>query len=121
MPRPRCTNRPGVSLPEVLVAAVLLAIGVSGCLAAVATALRFRTMALTREAMAAASQARLAWFDASGCALADTVVRSAANAALTERWEVRRDSSVVRFDGVTSASHAGRPMRLAIATVKRCD
>ncbi len=121
MPRRSPCNRPGVSLPEVLVASVLLAVGVAGCLAAMSTALRFRTMALTREAIASATQGRLAWFDAHGCAVGDTTIVSAPGASFIERWEIRRDTSVVRLDGDAIASHAGRPMRLAIGTAKRCD
>ncbi len=121
MRSPPFSGRRGVSLPEVLVAAVLLAIGVAGCLAAMSTALRFRTMALTRESIAAHAQARLSWFDAEGCSVVDTLVQSDAGAAVAERWELHRDSSIARLDGVASATHAGRPMRLAIGTVKRCD
>lgn len=114
-------ERRGVSLPEVLFAAVLLAIGVAGCLAAMSTALRFRTMALTRESMAARGEARLAWFDAHGCTVTDTIVESAAHAPVRERWEVRRDSSIARLTGAVRATHAGRAMRLDVGTIRRCD
>lgn len=95
---------------EVLVAAMLLGVGIAGTMAAVATSVRFRGMALTREMMAAAGQRRLSWFEATACASADTVISSSPAARISEHWELRRTPTGAVLDGTLAASTAGRPL-----------
>jgi Tfp pilus assembly protein PilV len=95
---------------EVLVAAVLLAIGIAGTMSAVATSVRFRGMALTREMMASAGQARLSWFEASACVGADTAFASSPAARIHEHWEVRRTATGALLDGTLSAGPTGRAL-----------
>lgn len=65
-------NRQGVSLVEVLVAAVLLAIGIGGSLQALTLSSRLRVEADAREALAGLMLDRLAWFEARACTASDT-------------------------------------------------
>lgn len=84
--------RRGVTLVEVLVSAVLLAIGIGGCLSALVGAARLRAGAAQREALADAAEARLSWFEARGCAGAASGIREAASGSLggrlREEWRV---------------------------------
>jgi len=96
-------TRPGVSLVEVLVSAVLLAIGIGGALSAFVGAARLRAGAAVREASADAAESRLSWFEARGCTLADTLVSGAVGRGLVEEWRVARDSSGVTITGVVRA------------------
>lgn len=95
---------------EVLVAAMLLGIGIAGTMSAVATSVRFRGMALTREMMAAAGHRRLSWFEASACAIADTVIASSPAGRVREHWELRRTPTGAFLDGTLAAATPGRPM-----------
>jgi prepilin-type N-terminal cleavage/methylation domain-containing protein len=113
-------SRAGVTLVEVLVAAVLLGIGVAGTLSALATSVRFRSMALTRESIAAAGHRRLTWLEAVGCATNDTTVLSPAGAQVTERWELRRAGNVVALDGMLEASHAAHRLRTDVRASWPC-
>lgn len=65
-------NRRAVSLVEVLVAAVLLAIGISGTLQALLASARLRMDADKREALVGLLLDRLAWFESRACSVADT-------------------------------------------------
>ena len=65
-------NRRAVSLVEVLVAAVLLAIGIGGTLQALLASAKLRLDADAREAVVALLLDRLAWFEAHACSVTDT-------------------------------------------------
>jgi Tfp pilus assembly protein PilV len=90
-------RRSGTTLVEVLVASVLLAVGISGCLSTLAVAARFRERAAAREELAAAAQHRIGWFLSRGCAHADTS-GSASDARLDQTWTFRRDSVGARIE-----------------------
>lgn len=116
------TNRSGVSLAEVLVAAVLLAIGVGGALGALLAAAQLRTRASAREAVAATVEARVAWFGAAACGVAaDSVVRVDGRWAVEETWRVTRAGAVVRLEGRATASHGAHRARRALVMERRCD
>ena len=83
------SSRRGVSLVEVLVATVLLAIGVAGCVAALQAASRLRLDAATRESATATVERRLTWFESRACLGGDTVI--VVLAPDTERWVLARD------------------------------
>ena len=112
--------RVGVSLVEVLVAAVLLAVGVSGALSALTGAARLRTGAALRERVAEAAEARLSWFEGRACLLTDTVVTSAPGALVNEGWQVRRDSSAVEITGRARAVVAARSFSSGFEVRLRC-
>ena len=65
-------SRRGVSLIEVIVAALLLGVGVAGTLGAIAAAARLRQRAAVRELVASAALDRLHWFERRACATPDT-------------------------------------------------
>lgn len=81
--------RPAVSLVEVLVAAVLLAIGIASTMQALLASARLRLDADRREAMVGLMLDRLAWFETESCAHGDTsgVVRLADGPEA--RWNLR--------------------------------
>jgi prepilin-type N-terminal cleavage/methylation domain-containing protein len=66
------TSRRGVTLIEVLVATVLLAIGIAGTLNALVASARVRRSADAREAVVGLLLDRLAWFEANACRTLDT-------------------------------------------------
>jgi prepilin-type N-terminal cleavage/methylation domain-containing protein len=113
--------RAGVTLTEVLVAAVLLAVGVAGCLGALSTAVRLRTGAAAREAMAAATHDRLTWFEANGCAAGDTSISGPAGVNATEDWQVTSDASTAHMSGGVRGRVAGIAFGVAIATRRGCE
>lgn len=82
-------NRRGVSLVEVLVASVLLAIGISGTLHAMLASLRLRVDADAREAVVAVMLDRLAWFEAEACARGDTSGVTLLGGGLEASWRLR--------------------------------
>jgi Tfp pilus assembly protein PilV len=112
-------SRPGVSLVEVLVAAVLLAVGVSGAVSALVAAARLRDRAGTREAVVRVVEARLGWFSGSACAWADTTIVSM-EPRIEEVWRVTRAGGVVRLEGRALGRAAGTPVRLALVHERRC-
>lgn len=113
-------SRRGVSLVEVLVASVLLAIGVGGTLSAFTAALRLRTNADVREEAAARAQNRLTWFESRNCAAADTAA-DVTRDRIREVFSVRRESTMVRLTGALEGGAARAPVRLAVEAVRRCD
>ncbi len=94
-------NRRAVSLVEVLVAAVLLAIGIGGTLQALLASARLRLDADSREALVGLLLDRLAWFEARACSVSDTsgVVRLPDGPAAV--WRVQRVGSrrVLELEG----------------------
>ena len=114
-------SRAGVSLTEVLVAAVLLAVGVGGCLAALSTALRLRTGASARETIAAVAHDRLTWFEGAGCAVGDTLIESPAGTDAQEAWRVEREPGAVHLTGTARGSRAGISFGVALDTRQACE
>lgn len=112
-------SRPGVSLVEVLVAAVLLAVGVGGAMSALVAAARLRDRAGTREAVVRVVEARLAWFGAMACAGTDTTIAGSA-ARVEEAWRITRSGGTVRLEGRALGRAAGTPVRLALVHERRC-
>ena len=112
--------RVGVSLVEVLVAAVLLAVGVSGALSALTGAARLRTAAALREQVAAAAEARLSWFEGRACQLSDTVLTTAPGVLVNEGWQVRRDSVAVAIAGRARVDVASRAFSTGFEVRLRC-
>lgn len=116
------TNRRGVTLAEVLVAAVLLAVGVGGALGALLTAAQLRTRASVREAVAAVVEARVGWFEAAGCGLpADSVVRATGRWRVEETWRVTRTGASVRLEGRATAMAGAHRVRRALVAARRCE
>lgn len=117
----------GVSLVEVLVATVLLAVGITGTLASLAAAARLREDARGREAVAAAMRERLAWFEAVGC-VPETSSGDATRAdGVRLAWIIAplEDDSVAGGRRRTAALIAergpsGRTQRLALHTSRPC-
>lgn len=118
----------GVSLVEVLVATVLLAVGVTGTLASLAAAGRLRESARGREEVAAAMRERLAWFEAMACR------PETASGTLTRSDGVRLTWTVAPLDVdsvhgvgrrtatlVAEQGPAPRTQRLALHTARPCD
>jgi hypothetical protein len=110
--------RSGVSLVEVLVSTVLLAVGVAGCLAAMQVAAHLRLEAAARESVALSAAGRLAWFEARGCAVPDTVVLVAPPDA--ERWVITRDSTSSQLDGHATRRVGARAVALTLVARRRC-
>ena len=114
-------NHRGVSLVEVLVAAVLLTVGVGGSLNALLAAAALRSRASVRESVAQVLESRVAWFAASACGFTgDTVVRSATGALISETWFVRRDSTAVRLVGRVLAGTGSHAVRRVLEVSRRC-
>ena len=113
-------SRPGVSLIEVLVATVLLAVGIAGTLSSLAAAERLRRGARDRENLAALALDRLAWFQLAACLTADTSAVTPIDPAGEARWSVRDSLGVrtLQWRGVTPSAP---PQRLRLTTTWRCD
>lgn len=111
-------NRPAVSLVEVLVATVLLAVGAAGTVAALAAAARLRLVASMRESAVATAESRLAWFEARGCATPDTTIEAAPPDG--ERWTVRHDSLSVLLAGRAERRMGERIVRVPLTVRREC-
>lgn len=81
--------RGGVSLIEVLVAMVLLAIGIAGTLSALAASSQLRNQARMHEELAAEAMNRLAWFESRACAQLDTAESHTTARGVRVAWQVR--------------------------------
>lgn len=115
-------NRPGVSLTEVLVASVLLAVGIGGTLGALSTAVRFRSGAAAREAIAATAHDRLGWFDATACLVPDTTIeRPLPGTNARESWTLVHDSSGAHLAGSVRGRAVGVTVGLSLDARRRCD
>ena len=112
--------RSGVSLVEVLVATVLLAVGIGGTLSSLAATARLREWARARERLASEALDRLAWFEARSCAQADTSERLTTADGFTVDWVVRDSASrrLLRFSAATSGRSS---QRITIRSSWRCD
>jgi type II secretory pathway component PulJ len=121
------SRRRGVSLVEVLVATVLLAVGVTGTLASLAAAGRLRETARGREAVAAAMRERLSWFEAVACRPETASGSLTRSDGVRLRWTVapletdslhgggRRAAALVAERGT-----AQRAQRLELHTARPC-
>jgi hypothetical protein len=112
--------RHGTSFVEVLVASVLLAVGIVGCLSTLAAAARLRNGATLREDLAARAHDQLGWFFAQGCLAADTSYTAPASARIEEHWEHHRDASGARFAIALQVRASTRNEKLAIAADLPC-
>lgn len=114
--------RPALSLVEVLVATVLLAVGICGTLASLAAAERLRADAQRRERLAAEVSARLAWFDAVGCTAAAASGTSTSADGVGVTWTLEPlDADSVRRLEIDAGNGAGRrALQLSIATARLC-
>lgn len=114
--------RAALSLVEVLVATVLLAVGISGTVASLAAAERLRADANRRERLAAEVNARLAWFDAVGCTATATSGASNAADGVQVAWTVADfDADSIRRVDIDAVHGAGsRALRLSVATRRLC-
>lgn len=112
--------RPGVSLVEVLVASVLLAIGIGGTLQALLASARLRLEADRREAMVGLMLDRLAWFEAAGCAGGDTSGVTRLADGPEARWRVQAVgvTRVLTLDGARTPGR--RAPRAHIVTSRPC-
>lgn len=113
-------TRPGVSLVEVLVAALLLAVGVGGSVQTVVTAGRLRAHAAARDRLARVVEARLLWFQGRSCTAPDTTVDSALPRGMHERWHVGRSGGMSRLEGRARSGGGADSLRLALAAQRRC-
>lgn len=89
-------SQSGVSLVEVLVATVLLAVGINGTLAAVAAAQRLQRDARARDALASLALDRLDWFAHRACGLSDSLGQDSAR-AIRATWQLRDSASTRRL------------------------
>lgn len=114
--------RPALSLVEVLVATVLLAVGICGTVASLAAAERLRADANRRERLAAEVSARLAWFDAVGCTADAASGESTSADGVRVSWLLAAiDADSVRRVAIEAEQGAGsRALRLAIETGRLC-
>ncbi len=124
-------TRPGVSLVETLVAAVLLMLGIGGSLHALATSARLRSEADAREALSLLLLDRLAWFEALACAGGDTsgvthglrngISSDSSNAGPRLQWRVQAVGTVrvLTLDGARRATPSGP--RTRILTSRACE
>jgi prepilin-type N-terminal cleavage/methylation domain-containing protein len=112
--------RRGVSLLEVVVATVLLAVGVTGTLASLAAAERLRRSARGHEALAAAALDRLAWFRAAACLTGDTTMVHQIEPAGDIQWSSRTvpHGRALAWRGTTT-THP--PQLVEVSTRWRCD
>lgn len=114
-------NRRGVTLIEVLVAAVLLAIGISGTLNALVASARLRIRADAREAVVGLMLDRLAWFEASACSTADTTGLTRLADGPQAEWSVRVVGStrILELQGARGPGAAAA--RTHVLTSLQCD
>lgn len=113
------SSRRGVSLIEVLVATVLLAVGIGGTLSALAASARLRTLARDREQLAAEALDRLAWFEARACAQGDTTEQRTTTDHVGLEWSVI-DSGGRRLLRFRAERGGERPQRLSLRTSWQC-
>jgi prepilin-type N-terminal cleavage/methylation domain-containing protein len=113
-------KRRGVSLIEVLVASVLLAIGIAGTMQALLASARLRLEADRREAMVALLLDRLAWFEAEACAGGDTTGATQLADGPEAQWRVEAVGAT-RVLTLEGARARGRTVpRAHIVTSRPC-
>jgi Tfp pilus assembly protein PilV len=114
-------SRAAVSLVEVLVATVLLAVGVSGTLSSLSAAARLRHGASGREALAAAAHDRLAWFERAGCFTADSSATDELTGAVRVEWQLRSTAEGRTLQLEAAVPWAARSHRLTLSTALPCS
>lgn len=114
-------RRPGVTLVEVLVATVLLAIGVAGSLSTLSAAARLRDGARVREALAAVAHDRLGWFESLGCAATDTAAVDAGARGVRLSWTLRADSLGRELELRAEGAWGSRQQTLRVSTAVTCE
>lgn len=114
-------SRRGVTLIEVLVASVLLAIGIAGTLNAMVASARLRLSADAREAVVGLMLDRLAWFEANACSVSDSsgLTRLADGPSATWRLTAVGSTRVLELSGARSTG-ASVP-RTSVLTSLSCD
>jgi prepilin-type N-terminal cleavage/methylation domain-containing protein len=114
-------SRRGVTLIEVLVAAVLLALGIAGTLNAMVASARLRVSADTREALVGVMLDRLAWFEVNACSVSDTAGVTRLPDGPEARWALRAVGST-RILELNGARRAGTSAsRTRVLTSLPCD
>lgn len=121
MPASPVRCRVGVSLIEVLVATVILAIGVAGAQAALLAAARYRASADAREALAAVVVERMVWIEHRGCADPDTSAVSLGSRGALVHWTLRPDSAGVRVSLAGAVPIGPREHRLDVEELLPCN
>lgn len=115
---------------EVVVAAVLLAIGVGGSLNALLVASQLRSLASVRDVVAEVLASRLGWFAASACGVTgdagdagdpgDPSDRLVAGVPVSESWRVWRDSEGVHLEARVLGGHGPHLVRRSLAVNRVC-
>lgn len=111
--------RRAVSLIEVLVATVLLAIGIHGTLGALAAAQRLHRAARERDLLAFRALDRLGWWAQQACAQGDTSAIERDSTGIEARWSVDEASGTRRLRW-SARGGGSRPTRLDITTDWPC-
>lgn len=112
-------SRRAVSLIEVLVAAVLLAVGIGATLSALTAAARLRERASLRERVARVVADRLARFVADGCVASDTSLAMTVG-PIDERWSITRSADRARLSGRAVGALPGGIVRLRLEQERGC-
>lgn len=112
--------RRGVSLIEVLVSAVLLAVGIGGTMHTLLASARLRLEADRREATAGLLLDRLSWFEAFACAGGDTAGVTRLEDGTEARWRVETvgASRVLSLEGARAPGQSSP--RAQLLTSRSC-
>lgn len=113
--------RRGVTLIEVLVASVLLAIGIAGTLNAMVASARLRLNADAREALVGLMLDHLAWFEAKACASSDTAGLTRLADGVETRWRVQAVGSIRVLELSGSVRAGASAPRTHILTSMPCE
>ncbi|MEX2181295.1 MAG: hypothetical protein WD771_04590 [Gemmatimonadaceae bacterium] len=112
--------RAGSSFIEVLVASVLLAVGIVGCLSTLAAAARMRHGASVREELAARAHDRLGWFGARACIGPDTAGSAPAGAPVQVDWTRTRNAAGAHLNIELSAPASAAVHRVVVTAALPC-
>jgi Tfp pilus assembly protein PilV len=112
--------RPGVSLVEVLVCVLLLALGIGGTVQALVASARLQRDADRREVVVGLLLDRLAWFETVACAGGDTAGLTRATEGPQAQWRVEAVGSrrVLTLEG-SRVSGPAAP-RTQVVTTRAC-
>jgi len=113
-------TRSGVSLIEVIVATVLLAVGIIGCIGSLIASARLREEARTQETLAAALLDRLVWVERVACD--STTVSGGAHGPDGTRvdWTLGALDGARPVEISATVVRAGRPRSSALTTRVPC-
>jgi prepilin-type N-terminal cleavage/methylation domain-containing protein len=115
------TKRRGVTLIEVLVASVLLAIGISGTLNALVASARLRMRADAREAVVGLMLDRLVWFEANACSTPDTSGVTRLPDGPQAQWRMRAVGSTRILELQGARGPSALAARTQVLTSLPCD